>query len=251
MLNICYGDSSSFSVSFDTYSINGQVTSKKPRIMYEHRRSPTQFYYTAPYAVPVYGSVAYPVEIPIDVNWYQTWPKLKSIFLAIVILICSMAIIGLDIANIAIERNKQNGSSKLGSDTGKVGAGIWCGTMSFFAALFILIIGKQNRTQDCSHENLLISLSVHLVFVRNKRIAATFALAAVTLAFFFLIILIGLIGNAIQNNLYANDRTDVDNIQNKLLIAIISIATVPAIFCMIFFLLYIRVFFSSSTRPST
>ena len=92
---------------------------------------------------------------------------------------------------------------------------------------------------------------VFLVFMRNRRIAATFALVVVILAFLFLIVLIGLIGNSIQNNLYANNRTDTDNIQNKLLIAILAIATVPAIFCIIFFLIYIRVFFSSSTRPST
>ena len=115
--------------------------------MYEHRRSPTQFYYTAPYAVPAYGNACYPVvEVPLDINWYRTWPKLISIFLGIVILMCSMAIIGLDIANVAIEANKQNGGSKLGSDGSKVGAGIWSGALSFFAALFILGIGKSNET---------------------------------------------------------------------------------------------------------
>ena len=111
--------------------------------MYEHRRSPTHFYYTAPYAVPVYGSVPYPAETALDVNWYTSWPKLMSLFLALVIIICSAAIIGLDIANVAIEASKQNGASKLGSDTGKVGAGIWSGSMSFFAAIFILSTGKE------------------------------------------------------------------------------------------------------------
>lgn len=86
--------------------------------------------------------------------------------------------------------------------------------------------------------------------MRNKRITATFALVAVTLAFLFLIVLIGLIGNAIQNNLYANDRTDADKIQNRLLIAILSIASALIIFCIMFFIIYMRVYFSSSIRPS-
>jgi ABC-type Fe3+ transport system permease subunit len=88
------------------------------------------------------------------------------------------------------------------------------------------------------------------VFVRNKRIAAKFALLAVTLAFCFLIVLIGLIGNAIQNNQYMSDRTDADNVQNKLLIAIISIAIFILILCIIFFIMFIRVFFSPSTRQT-
>ena len=57
-------------------------------------------------------------------------------------LICSVAIIGLDIANIAIEANKQNGTLTLGSNTGKVGAGIWSGSITFSAALFVLAISK-------------------------------------------------------------------------------------------------------------
>jgi uncharacterized BrkB/YihY/UPF0761 family membrane protein len=84
--------------------------------------------------------------------------------------------------------------------------------------------------------------------MRNKRIAATFALLAVTLAFFFTIVLIGLMGNAIQNNLYITDLTDADKIQNKLLIAILSIALFIMTLCTIFFIMYIRVFFSSSAR---
>lgn len=214
--------------------------------MYDHRRSPTHFYYTAPYAVPVYGNVPYPVETAVDVNWYTSWPKSMSLFLALVIIICSAGIIGLDIANIAIEANKQDGASKLGSDTGKVGVGIWTGSISFFAAFFILGTGNKCRSQT----HILLCYLMFSVFLRNKRITATFALVAVTLAFLFLIVLIGLIGNAIQNNLYANDRTDADKIQNRLLIAILAIACALMLFSIVFFILYIRVYFSSTIRPS-
>lgn len=86
--------------------------------------------------------------------------------------------------------------------------------------------------------------------MRNKRIAATFALLAVTLAFFFTIVLIGLAGNSIQNNFYMTNSTDADKVQNKILIAILSIASVIMILCITFFIIYIRVFFSSSTRQS-
>lgn len=89
-----------------------------------------------------------------------------------------------------------------------------------------------------------------LVFIRNKRIAATFALLAVALAFCFTIVLIGLTGNSIQNFFYKSDLTDADRIQNKLLIGILSIAVFIILLCLTFFIMYIRVFFSSSTRQS-
>jgi hypothetical protein len=47
-----------------------------------------------------------------------------------------------------------------------------------------------------------------------------------------------------------SDRTDADNVQNKLLIAIISIAIFILILCIIFFIMFIRVFFSPSTRQT-
>jgi hypothetical protein len=91
----------------------------------------------------------------------------------------------------------------------------------------------------------------YLVFVRNKRIAATFALIAVTLAFFFAIVLIGLTGNAIQ--IYQNPAfsTGLETTQYKLIIAILSIAAFILTQCIVFFIMYITVFFSSSTRRST
>jgi hypothetical protein len=102
-------------------------------------RSSPHLYDTSPYVIPV-GTVY--EAVPLDINWYNTWPSIKSICLSIPMIICSTAIIGLDIANIAIEGNKQNGTSQLGSGTGKVGAGIWCGAISFLAAVFILVVSK-------------------------------------------------------------------------------------------------------------
>jgi hypothetical protein len=87
--------------------------------------------------------------------------------------------------------------------------------------------------------------------MRNKRVAATFALLAVTLAFFFTIVLIGLSGNSIQNYLYITTHTDAEKIQNRLLIAILSIALFIMMLCITFFITYIRVFFSSRTRLSS
>jgi hypothetical protein len=109
--------------------------------MYAQQRSSPQFYNTSPYAIPAYGTVTYQVA-PLDVNWYKTWPRVTSILLSITMVICSTTIIGLDIANTAIEGNKQNGTSKLGSEPGKVGAGIWSGSLFFLSAIFILAISK-------------------------------------------------------------------------------------------------------------
>jgi len=86
--------------------------------------------------------------------------------------------------------------------------------------------------------------------MRNKRIAATFALLAVTLAFFFTIVLVGLIGNTVHNNLYITNRTDAEDTQNKLLIAILSIGLFMMILSIIFFIMYVQVFFSARTRQS-
>ena len=102
--------------------------------MYVHQRPPPHLYNTSPYGIPAYGTVTYQTA-PLDVNWHNAWPNIKSILLAAILLICSTVIIGLDIANLAIEGNKQNGTSKLGSGTGKVGAGIWTESISFLAAI--------------------------------------------------------------------------------------------------------------------
>ncbi len=110
--------------------------------MHGHRRTPSpQFYQTSPYGIPPYGIVSYQT-VPLDVHWYKTWPSVKSIFLVALMIICSTAIISLDIANIAIEGSKQNTTSRLRLETGKVGAGIWSGSVVFLAAIFILAISK-------------------------------------------------------------------------------------------------------------
>jgi hypothetical protein len=109
--------------------------------MYSHQRSSLDLYNTSPYVIPAYGTIPY-VAAPLDINWYKKWPSFKSLCLSITMIIFSTTIIGLDIANTAIEGNKQSGSSKLGSGTGKVGAGIWSGSIDFLAAIFILVISK-------------------------------------------------------------------------------------------------------------
>ncbi|CAF1018498.1 unnamed protein product [Adineta ricciae] len=161
--------------------------------------------------------------VVIDPYWSTTWPTIRSILLSFLMLISSAAIIGLEIANVAMEYNKENDFKRLGMDTSKVGAGIWCGSISFLAAIFIVVI----------------------VCVRNKRVAATFALIAVTLAFFFTIILVGLTANSIQRD------QDLYDMQRRLIIAILSIALFILTQCLIFFLMYISVFFSSATRISS
>ena len=87
-------------------------------------------------------------------------------------------------------------------------------------------------------------------FMKNKRQASTSALIAVTLAFFLMIVLVGLTGNTVQTNLYLTNVTDADKIQHKLLIAMLSVGSFVVVLCIIFFLLFSRVFFSPSYRQS-
>ena len=111
------------------------------KIMRGYQHPVPYLYNTSPYSLPAYGTVSYQ-PAPLDVNWHSAWPTFRSILLSAVMIISSTAIIGLDIANIAIEGHKQNGTSKLGSGTGKVGAGVWSGSVSFFAAISISAISK-------------------------------------------------------------------------------------------------------------
>ena len=76
----------------------------------------------------------------LDTNWFDTWPIIRSILLGSIMLLSSAAVIGLDIANLAIEGNKGSGIARLGMGPAKVGAGIWSGSISFLAAIFILVI---------------------------------------------------------------------------------------------------------------
>lgn len=203
-----------------------------------------------PQMYPVSGfNSAYPrtTQFPralLDVNWTEVWPIITTIVLASIMLITNAAIIGLDIANLAIEGDTSNGSS-LGANISTVGAGIWSGSISFIAAFFIFVISMYFL-----FEFKRISLILfNLVFVRNKRIAATFALIAVGLAFLFDIVLIGLTANGIQ--MYNFGSLNLQNIQSKLIIAELSLAAFDLILYIIFFIIYISVFFSSHTRQPT
>ena len=97
-------------------------------------------YPIAPYGNLVYGTVAFRPPL-LDVNWFDTWPIIRSILLGSIMMVCSAAIVGLDIANLAIEGKKQNGTPPmLGDGTAKVGAGLWSGCISFLASIFIIAI---------------------------------------------------------------------------------------------------------------
>ena len=109
--------------------------------MYVPQRPGPYIYNAPPYGIPTYATVSYPPS-SIDIHWFNAWPRVRTILLAITMLICSAAIISLDIANLAIEGNKSNDTSKFGSGPGKVGAGIWSGTVAFVASICILTIGK-------------------------------------------------------------------------------------------------------------
>jgi hypothetical protein len=101
------------------------------------------FGYQGPYPVPPFGNPVpriRPIRLTtLDLNWFKTWPIIRSILLGSIMVISSAAIIGLDIANLVIEGNKANGTSELGIGPAKVGAGIWSGSISFLAAIFILV----------------------------------------------------------------------------------------------------------------
>lgn len=109
--------------------------------MYGQQRFMPDMYWRSPYENSIYPTVAYPV-VPFAIDWYNEWPKKRSILLAIALLLSGMAIIGLDIANLAIEANKFNDTARIGLGTDKVGAGIWSGSTVILAAAFILFISQ-------------------------------------------------------------------------------------------------------------
>ena len=89
-----------------------------------------------------------------------------------------------------------------------------------------------------------------VAFARNKRVAATFALFAVTLALLLAIVLVGLVANALQNSISLPGRSDEDKLQDKLIIAILTTGSFIVLLCIAFVILYIRTFFSPYTRPT-
>jgi hypothetical protein len=92
-----------------------------------------------PYGSTIHGAVAYRPS-PLDVNWSDTWPIIRTILIGSMMLLSSAAIIGLDIANLVTVGNN-NGI--LGGSTTKVGAGIWTGCISFVAGIFVTMISMK------------------------------------------------------------------------------------------------------------
>lgn len=81
-----------------------------------------------------------------------------------------------------------------------------------------------------------------VVFVENKRLAATYALAIVVLALLFIVVLIGLIGNTLRYHRFNEELTDIDITQDRIFISMISIAGFNFILLLLYIILYIRVF---------
>lgn len=100
-----------------------------------------EMYWQSPYEQAVYPTVTYPV-VPVVADWYNEWPRIRSILLAVTLILSGMAIVGLDIANLAIEGNKSNDTARIGLGTDKVAAGVWSGSTVVLAAGFILAVGE-------------------------------------------------------------------------------------------------------------
>ena len=81
--------------------------------------------------------------------------------------------------------------------------------------------------------------------------AATFALLAVAMAFLCMVVLVGLVGNAVQNFRYVTDRTDADKTQQRIIVSMLAIAGFILLLCAAYVVLYTTVFFSRFTRLSS
>lgn len=79
----------------------------------------------------------------VDFNWTLSWPIIRTILLGSFMIIINAAIVGLEIANLAIEGTKGSNASFMGYGTARVGAGIWTGSISFIAAIFIIVISRK------------------------------------------------------------------------------------------------------------
>lgn len=103
-------------------------------------------YTTSPYAAPrtIYTRKGY-VEETIPIFSYHKGSTYRVIILAVLLILSSVTIMSLEIANVAIDGNKVNQGSLSFVSTDKVAAGIWCGFISLLAATFILSIGKKKR----------------------------------------------------------------------------------------------------------
>lgn len=114
--------------------------------MHGNRHFIPEVYTTSPYALPSgYATVSYPVKIPKQ-DWQYKWPTVRFIILAISLIISSVTIISLEIANLAIDAHKFNHTSSFYVGTNKVAVGVWSGFISVIAGAFILSIGESIST---------------------------------------------------------------------------------------------------------
>jgi len=112
------------------------------KIMFVPPRRQALVYPTTSHVRPNIAGTQFKIAVP-DANWYKTWPKSSSSLLGSLLLITSAAIIGLDIANLAIEGKKDDSYllKGLGLGVAKVGAGLWAGCSTFLAGILVLVIG--------------------------------------------------------------------------------------------------------------
>jgi hypothetical protein len=95
--------------------------------------------YAARARFPQRPPIGYGQQIPPgNFDWKLRWPYIISIIIAVMIIIFSFVIFGLEIASLAKSTDKAYGN------TASTGAGIWCGFFIFVAGVLILIISKEN-----------------------------------------------------------------------------------------------------------
>ena len=75
-------------------------------------------------------------RLPVDIAWKEAWPFLVSNIIASLMLVCTIIIIALEIASLAIS------TSSFYGNTASTGAGIWCGVDFLFAAGALIILSE-------------------------------------------------------------------------------------------------------------
>jgi hypothetical protein len=176
-----------------------------------------------------------------DFEWKLRWPFIITIIIAVVIIIFSITIFGLEIASLA------KGTGTAYGNTASTGAGIWCGFFIFVAGVLILLISKENFFI----QKILINSFYDIEFMRRTKLWATIAFIATIVAACFSVILIGLDAKAVHDGVTLGNLIQLllgyyyFAPKYRILAAELAFACAEFILCLIFIIIYLAVLISS------
>ena len=156
---------------------------------------------------------------PKEILWRASWPKAFTLILASIMLVFTVIIIALEVANLIIDRSTQL------SNTGSTGAGIWSSLSFVIAIVFMYLLGEKKTETLRNVERQKSCCFVLVLRYDSARRWSTFTLCAHFVVLIFIFVLIGLDANAVTpyNNQISSAPAKIQVLKGQLAMAIILI----------------------------